>query len=157
MREEAAKTWDNVQRKARTTIQDGERDEANPWLERTGWQPYLMGLERPDLLASIEEPSIDPDKNDELVEAAIWRAMDGLTRVSQASVLERVGIFVRMEAIRTEMHQTRYTPLQAYMDDKSIKERSRPWKQMLMFFARTQREHSWKSPKYRFTRQQRKA
>lgn len=157
VREEVAKTWDNVQRKARTTIQDGERDEANPWLERTGWQPYLMGLERPDLLASIEEPSIDPDKNDELAEAAIWRAMDGLARVSQASVLERVGIFVRMEAIRTEMHQTRYTPLQAYMDDKSIKERSRPWKQMLMFFARTQREHSWKSPKYRFTRQQREA
>jgi hypothetical protein len=28
---------------------------------------------------------------------------------------------------------------------------------MLMFFARTQREHTWKSPKYRFTRQQREA
>jgi hypothetical protein len=28
---------------------------------------------------------------------------------------------------------------------------------MLMFFARTQREHTWKSPKYRFTRRQREA
>jgi hypothetical protein len=28
---------------------------------------------------------------------------------------------------------------------------------MLIFFARTQREHSWKSPKYRFTRRQREA
>ncbi|KAK5004357.1 hypothetical protein LTR28_009028, partial [Elasticomyces elasticus] len=28
---------------------------------------------------------------------------------------------------------------------------------MLMFFARTQREHGWKSPKYRFTRRQREA
>ena len=83
--------------------------------------------------------------------------MDRLARVSQASVLERVGIFVRMEAIWTEMHQTQYTPLQAYMDNKSIKDQSRPWKQMLMFFAQTQQEHSWKSPKYRFTRQQRKA
>ena len=83
--------------------------------------------------------------------------MDGLARVSQASVVERTGIFVRMEAIRTEKHQTRYTPLQAYMDEKSIKERSRPWKQILMFFARTQREHRWKSPKYRFTQQQREA
>ena len=71
VRKEAAKTWDNVQRKARTTIQDGKRDKANPWLERTGWQPYLMGLERPNLLASIEEPSINPDKNNKLVEAAI--------------------------------------------------------------------------------------
>jgi hypothetical protein len=69
-----------------------------------GWQLYLMGLERPDLLASIKELSIDLDKNDELVEAAIWHAMDGLARVSQALVLERVGIFVRMEAIWTEMH-----------------------------------------------------
>jgi predicted phage gp36 major capsid-like protein len=41
------------------------------------------------------------------------------------------------------------------MDEKSIGEHVRPWQQMLMFFARTQREHTWKSPKYRFTRRQR--
>jgi hypothetical protein len=28
---------------------------------------------------------------------------------------------------------------------------------MLIFFARTQREHPWKSPKYQFTRRQREA
>jgi hypothetical protein len=28
---------------------------------------------------------------------------------------------------------------------------------MLVFFARTQREHAWKSPKYQFTRLQREA
>jgi hypothetical protein len=117
----------------------------------------LNKLDRPELLASIEEPNIDPEKDEEPVEAAIWSAMDGLARVSQMSVIKRTGIFVRMEAIRTEKHQTRYTPLQAYMDDKSIKERSRPWKQILMFFARTQREHRWKSPMYRFTQQQREA
>ncbi|KAK4944533.1 hypothetical protein LTR66_014488 [Elasticomyces elasticus] len=26
---------------ARTTIEEGEKDEVNPWLERTQWQPYL--------------------------------------------------------------------------------------------------------------------
>jgi hypothetical protein len=58
--------------KAATTIQDGETDEASPWLEQTGWQPYLMGLERPDLLTSIEEPSIEepsieePRKNESI-------------------------------------------------------------------------------------------
>ncbi|OAL42729.1 hypothetical protein IQ07DRAFT_616828 [Pyrenochaeta sp. DS3sAY3a] len=119
-----------------------EMAEAWAHLDRTGWLPYLIDVKRPDLLASIEEPNVDPDKDDEPVEAAIWNAMDGLARVSQASVVKRTGIFVRMEAIRTKMHQTRYTPLQAYMDNTSIKERSRPWKQMLMFFARTQREHS---------------
>jgi superfamily II DNA helicase RecQ len=155
--EEMAKTWASVENRVKRTIQDGEKDEAAPWLERTGWLPYLNKLDRPELLASIEEPNIDPEKEEEPVEAAIWNAMEGLARVSQASVINRTGIFVRMEAIRTEKHQTRYTPLQAYMDDKSIKERSRPWKQILMFFARTQREHRWDSPRYRFTQQQREA
>lgn len=154
---EMAKAWANVQNLAMTTIQDGEKDEASPWLERTGWVPYLMNLERAELLASIEQPNVDPEKAEELIENAIWVAMDGLAHVSQSSVVHRTGIFVRLEIIRTEIHQTEYTPLQAYMDDTSIKERSRPWKQILMFFARTQREHSWKSPKYRFTRQQRDA
>jgi hypothetical protein len=71
--------------------------------------------------------------------------------------LDQIGVFVRLEAIRTEMHQTRFMPLQPYMDEKSIGEHTRPWQQMLMFFARTQRQHAWKSPKYRFTRRQREA
>ena len=152
-----AEAWANVEKLAQTTIQAGKRDEVNPWLERTGWLPYLVGLERPDLLASMEEPNSDPNKNEETIEAAIWKAMDDLARISQASVINRIGVFVRLEAIRTEKHQTRYQPLQPYMDEKSIVKHARPWKQMLMFFARTQRAHEWKSPKYRFTRRQREA
>ncbi|RYO48247.1 hypothetical protein AA0116_g12773 [Alternaria tenuissima] len=118
-------------------------------------------MERPDLLACVKEPVADADpRKDEAaepVEAAIWAAMDGLARFSQASVMDRIGVFVRLEAIRTEKHQTRFQPLQPYMDEQSIVEHVRPWQQLLMFFARTQREHTWKSPKYRFTRQQREA
>jgi hypothetical protein len=43
------------------------------------------------------------------------------------------------------------------MDEQSIGDHTRPWQQILMFFARTQREHAWKSPAYRFTRRQREA
>src|SRR5690242_14240460 len=43
------------------------------------------------------------------------------------------------------------------MDEKSIGDYTRLWQQILMFFARTQREHAWKSPAYRFTRRQREA
>ena len=157
LRGKVTSKWAEVERKARTTIQEGERDEVNPWLERTQWQPYLVGMKRPDLMACIEEPNADPEGEKEPVEAAIWEAMDGLARFSQASVVDRIGVFVRMEAIRTEKHQTRYQPLQPYMDEKSIGEHARPWKQILMFFARTQREHEWESPKYRFTRRQREA
>jgi hypothetical protein len=159
--EQMAKAWETVEKRAQNTIQDGERDEVNPWLERTQWLPYLVGMERPGLLACVEEPVSDPDprKDEEAepVEAAIWAAMDGLVRFSQASVIDRIGVFVRLEAIRTEKHQTRYQPLQPYMDKDAIVKHMRPWQQMLMFFARTQREHTWKSPQYRFTRRQREA
>ncbi|KAI0616127.1 DUF3505 domain-containing protein, partial [Pyrenophora tritici-repentis] len=46
--EQMAKAWADIEKRAQTTIQDGERDEVNPWLERTQWLPYLVGMERPD-------------------------------------------------------------------------------------------------------------
>ncbi|KAI1663273.1 DUF3505 containing protein [Pyrenophora tritici-repentis] len=89
--EQMAKAWQDIERRAQTTIQEGERDEVNPWLERTQWLPYLVGMERPDLLACIEEPVAEPDARQkqqaEPVEAAIWAAMDGLARFSQASII----------------------------------------------------------------------
>ncbi|KAF3032558.1 hypothetical protein E8E12_001438 [Didymella heteroderae] len=159
--EQMARAWANVETRAQNTIQAGETDEVNLWLERTQWLPYLVGMERPELLACIEEPVADPDPRQEQqaepIEAAMWAAMEGLARFSQASVIHRIGVFVRLEAIRTEKHQTRFQPLQPYMDQKSIGDHTRPWQQILMFFARTQREHAWKSPAYRFTRRQREA
>ncbi|KAI2479398.1 DUF3505 multi-domain protein [Pyrenophora tritici-repentis] len=122
--EQMARAWETIEKRAQTTIQEGERDEVNPWLERTQWLPYLVGIERPDLLACIEEPVAEPDARQEQqaepVEAAIWAAMDGLARFSQASVIDRIGVFVRLEAIRTEMHQTRFQPLQPYMDKDAV-------------------------------------
>jgi hypothetical protein len=159
--EQMARAWANVETRAQNTIQEGEKDEVNPWLERTQWLPYLVGMERPELMACIEEPVAEPDPRQEQqaepVEAAMWAAMEGLARFSQASVIHRIGVFVRLEAIRTEKNQTRFQPLQPYMDQKSIGDHTRPWQQVLMFFARTQREHAWKSPAYRFTRRQREA
>jgi hypothetical protein len=103
-----ARAWESIERRAQNTIQDGERDEVNPWLERTQWLLYLVGMERPDLLACVEEPvsDADPRKDEEaeLVEAAIWAAMDGLVQFSQASVINWIGVFVRLEAICTEKH-----------------------------------------------------
>jgi hypothetical protein len=83
--------------------------------------------------------------------------MAGLTRFSQVSVIEQVGVFVRLEAIRTEKHQTLFQPLQPYMDKEAIVKHTQPWQQVLMFFAQTQKEHAWKSPGYKFTRRQREA
>ncbi|KAF2818027.1 hypothetical protein CC86DRAFT_414286, partial [Ophiobolus disseminans] len=129
------RAWENVERRAQSTIQEGERDEVNPWVERTQWLPYLVGMEQADLMACIEEPVAEPDPRSnneaEPVEAAIWAAMAELTRFSQTSAIERVGVFVRLEAIRTEKHQTRYQPLQPYMDKDAIVKHMRPWQQVL--------------------------
>ncbi|OAF98497.1 uncharacterized protein CC84DRAFT_1191786 [Paraphaeosphaeria sporulosa] len=83
---EKALAWGNVQKWAKIIIQDGARNEVNPWLKRIGWMPYLVGMERPDLLAS--------------------EAMDGLVRFSQSSIIHHIGIFVRLEVICTKKHQT---------------------------------------------------
>ncbi len=132
--EEMARAWANIETRAQNTIQEGERDEVNPWLERTQWLPYLVGMERPELMACIEEPvaELDPrgrhgdEQRAEPVEAAMWEAMDGLARFSQASVIHQIGVFVRLEAIQTEKHQTRFQPLQPYVDQKSIGDHIRP-------------------------------
>ncbi|KAL2044591.1 hypothetical protein ABVK25_012338 [Lepraria finkii] len=78
-------------------------------------------------------------------------------RHCQQTVIHRVGVSIRMEAIRTEKHQTRYQPLQAYMDGQSIQQYSRPWKQMVMFIGRTQGPCEWTAPKYKLRGRQRTA
>ncbi|KAF2870921.1 hypothetical protein BDV95DRAFT_619840 [Massariosphaeria phaeospora] len=117
-----AKAWERVEKRAISTIQAGERDEVNPWVDRTQWLPYLVGIERADLLACIKEPVAEPDPRSD-----------------------------------NEAEPTRYQPLQPYIDKEAIVKHTRPWQQVLMFFARTQKEHAWKSSQYRFKRQQREA
>jgi hypothetical protein len=156
-----AKKWKRVEKRAASTIQAGECNEVNPCVEQTQWLPYLVGMKRADLIACIKKQVAEPDlrSNDKVkpVEAAMWEAMVRLTRSSQASVIERVGVFVGLKVIQTEKHQTRYQPLQLYMDQNVIINHMRPWQQMLMFLAQMQKEHRWKSSRYRFMRRQCKA
>ena len=145
--------WAAVQDMERRIIQEGQSDEVNPWLERAGWQSYLVGLDRTQLVQCVSAP----DEETEPVYAVIWQVMDELIKYCQYSVIHSVGVFVRLEAIRTEKHQTRYQPLQPYMDAEGMAKYSRPWKQVLMFVARTQAPHEWESPRYRLTETQARA
>jgi hypothetical protein len=84
--EQMARAWEDIKSQGNKTIQEGERDEVNPWIERTQWLPYLLGMERSDLLSCIKEPIAEPDPRSdntaEPIELAIWAAMDRLTRFS---------------------------------------------------------------------------
>ena len=48
--------------------------------------PYLVGIERPELIACIAEPVAEPDPRQEQqaepVEAAMWAAIEGLAQFS---------------------------------------------------------------------------
>ncbi|MCJ1386399.1 hypothetical protein MMC17_009525, partial [Xylographa soralifera] len=134
-------------------IRDGEADEVNPWLTRTGWATYLKDQDRQKLLASVREP----DEAKDPILATIWTAMDVMFKHCQESVVSRAGVFVRLEAVRTESHQTKYQPLQAYQEAGRVRANGRPWKQVVAFIIRTQREQDWRVPKYRLISKQKSA
>ncbi|MCJ1360601.1 MAG: hypothetical protein MMC33_010609 [Icmadophila ericetorum] len=121
---ELSQTWDEIKERELRMIQDGFENEVNPWLERTGWQSYLAGLDLNQLLHSIAKP----DPEEEPIAVAIWETMGELIRFCQTSVIDRVGSFVRFEAIRTEKHQTRYQPLKPYKELPELERNSRPGK-----------------------------
>lgn len=142
----------------RQTTRAGPLDEANPWLRRTQWATYVQVTpdeDFPHLLASIKPPPDDAQGQDGAIRA-IWEAMDGVARISQR-ITKQTGQMIRIEAARTEKDQSPHQPLQAYMDEGQIQRHVEPWQQVLMFFARTQVEHDWQSPPYRFSPRQRRA
>ncbi|KAJ5571339.1 hypothetical protein N7535_004999 [Penicillium sp. DV-2018c] len=141
---------------AEAEIQPGNTNEANPWLDRTGWATYLNGRKASDLRMCIESPKEDAE-GDEGTALVIWNAILSLARKTQ-SVTKRTGRLLRTEAARTDRDRTPSKPLQAYMQmETQLKKHIDPWRRILMFFARTQVHHDWNSPYYRFTTGQRKA
>ncbi|EED17271.1 hypothetical protein TSTA_023250 [Talaromyces stipitatus ATCC 10500] len=142
--EQANAKFAEFEKKLVEKIAQGHVDEANPWLRRTGWLPYLKPFTFHALQAFIEAP--EPPSEDENQSTAIpdtktaekcaawavWSAMGEVGRLSQLSVLH-MGVFVRMEAICSERNQTRYQPLEAYQDANAVTDRvfrpgeRRPW------------------------------
>jgi hypothetical protein len=135
-------------------VQEGSKDEANPWLRRTGWLKYLKGFSREQLLSYVAKPE-DTEDESESVEQVIWRTVEEVGSICQATV-SRCSPSIRMEAVRTEKHQTQHKPLETYWDPDAIHRRTDPWKKMLMFFVRTQLQIDAEArpPKYEFTSKQ---
>ena len=159
-KEAMAQAWQAADEKEARIVAEGEASEVNPWVERAGWHRYLVGLDREQLSCSIARP----EENQEPVAECIWSTVERMARHCQETATSRVGHFVRMEAIRTEKHQTKYHPLQPYQNAKSFGDYIRAWQQVLMFFTRTkdskarQKTHeTWKMPQYRLTKNQRQA
>ena len=136
----------------RKIVAGGDR-EVNQWLERAGWDKYLADVDVDQLLDCIAAP----DEETERQLWMIWHGIDGMVQKCQQTVVSRAGLSIRFEAVRTEKHQTKYTPLAGYMDRKAVVEHARPWKQILMFIGRTQGPQEWKKPKYQLKKGQKRA
>jgi hypothetical protein len=153
--EELQAIWAEQQQKE-GQIQAGDIDEANPWLDRTGWARYLDGQMLKQLRICIETPTEDAE-GPEATARVIWAAMLGVASKSQ-NITKQTGHLLRIEAARTDMQSIPSKPLQAYMHESTDLERHvDPYQRILMFFARTQARHEWNSPVYRFSRRQRAA
>jgi hypothetical protein len=117
----ATEYYNEVQKKASETIAEGEADEVNPWLRRTGWVQYLDGYHHEQILRLVQQPTpydkdaIQAGEGNEFepLESTIWQAMADIARISQSSV-KASGIMLRMHAVRTEKDQVCYQPLQPY-------------------------------------------
>ncbi|KAJ5563151.1 hypothetical protein N7461_001912 [Penicillium sp. DV-2018c] len=84
--------------------------------------------------------------------------MAAVARMSQKLCADaRVGRNILVDAARVERNKTPAQPLRAIMDENAIAQHCVAWQQVLMFFARTQVPHHWRSPRYSFTPQQRAA
>jgi superfamily II DNA helicase RecQ len=120
--------------------------DANRWLDRAGWTKYLQGCDRRELSQLLAKP-------DPLQEAAayqLWEAMETVAMVSQATVGDRVSTFVRTDIVRTLAYQTLYTPISPYLKMGTLRQYTRHWCQILMFFWRTQQPHPQATPVYSF-------
>jgi hypothetical protein len=144
---------DEKERAINTHIDSGNVFEIDPWVERAGWHNYLNTLEVESLLALIDKPN----PNNEITLAAIWNAMAELYYFCNETIASKAGIFVRMEAIRDQMHQQRYRPLQSYQGKKPSNDYCRPWQMVLMFFGRTWPVADRVSPRYTLNKQQERA
>jgi uncharacterized C2H2 Zn-finger protein len=112
--DEIEAVW-NQQQQQEAKIQPGDIDEANPWLDRTGWAVYLDGQTPKQLRICIETPAEDAE-GPEATARVIWDAMFGVASKSQ-SITKQTGHLLRIEAARTDMQSVPSKPLQAYMHE----------------------------------------
>lgn len=79
----------------------------------------------------------------------IWEAMGEMLAHCQQTTKKRAGYFLRIEVVRSESKQTKYRPLQPYMDPNAVKDYARPWKQIVAFLVRTRGREN-EGPRYQF-------
>jgi hypothetical protein len=89
------------------------------------------------LLATVRKPDEQAEEQGEAIAGVVWDAVGDIAVMAESAV-RRSGVMLRFEAIRTEMNQVRYTPLEPYREQDRVHEQCQAWQQMVTFFVRTQ-------------------
>lgn len=89
------------------------------------------------MLAAVRKPDKQAEGQDEVIASIVWGAVGDMAVMAEGAV-RRSGVMLRFEAIRTEINQVRYTPLEPYREQDRVHEQCQPWQQMVTFFVRTQ-------------------
>ena len=151
---------DAAQEQEARIIAEGQDNEVNPWLERTQWNTYLLGLDRYKVSQTINRP----DSTVERAADALWNITESMIRHCQTTLADHVGHFIRMEVVRTEKHQTKLHPLQPNQSPQSLGNYTRAWQHLLMVFqrvadnkARSEFNDSDAMPRYPYHKRQRTA
>ena len=86
-----------------------------------GWPIYLRGLDRQELIGLVKTP----DAAEEPLVAIVWDAINNMLHYCQQTVKKHAGYFLRIEVMRSKAKQTKYHPLQPYMDPEAMKDYAR--------------------------------
>jgi hypothetical protein len=135
--------WQSIKEGEQRITQEGDADDVNPRLKRTGWRKHLMDLNHEDLIRCTTKP----DEEEEPVAHATWQIRVRVDRALPGQRRREGGDFRTSRGGRTEKQQTRYQSLKTYKEAKDLTRNSRPWQQILMVLARTKEEHEWSSPR----------
>ena len=140
--------WDQIeelrsdhQLRTPNIIYPAEDGEISPWLRRTGWTKYLLGFDRAELRASMDEP----DARDYPIESRIWMAVRSLLEVCEDTVA-KTNIFIRIQIMQTDLGKRVLRPMESYFRAGELHQASRWWQQILLFFVRYIQPHDWQSP-----------
>lgn len=124
--------------------------EISPWLNRTGWTRFLVGLNRDELQTSMNEP----DEREALTEAKIWKAVLSLLQTCEDTSTKSAFV-ARKRILQTEPDNRSTLPIEPYQNSSSLRKSSRLWQQIVLFFVRLVRPHTWKSPEIVLSEKQR--
>ena len=71
-------------------------------------------------MAAIQKPDEYTDEREERITSIVWNAVGDMAVMAESRV-RRSGVILRFEAIRTEIDQVRYAPLEPYRERERVR------------------------------------